>query len=922
MPAITRSKSPSKKAPADQNRASSAADTSPDVAPVANKKAPAKEALAGAKKALSDAMVPALAPLSPSKRKRSSKILSGDEGVGAKPSEPLKRTRVEQSNASGSHPTSGQPDLAATTYPQVERVILGLEVTPVFGATGGAPKEGLDAAASTPTSSPKSVETTAAAPVLDGEENGAMAKAPISATTDAAGQVDDESVLEQHSPHPAADPADPLTANEAEAHVPAATQGCSASDLEVAKEELGSPKIGYNCDELAAKNEEIAQLKADLRQTQATLRQTHAALRQTQAALRESQADVDRVKAVFQKQYKAVVEETNDIELKGERAQKENVRLRKDLDNAFRLNNELRTDKNRFSYLCSGLKKENDQLDQKNGKLIQDINKYNTALNVFNKHAPLLTSDQEELQQTKKLLEAATVKVAEYEGEHQNAERYFAARKVAQSVKPVNPAQGGMSHDYHSREGRAQENRSRDFRTPSPDNNGRMKGAQQPHSASGLVGFREPPRWECRHDRGYNGNTCAHCGVHVLAEGHPEFDRDRSVTPSVGSQFDFSDIEEHNNDSASHEPAEAAINTQDGFENYEDDEEDGSLYGVSPAVSGNRGEENDEEDGSQHGASPVVSGNRGEENDEEDGSQHGASPVVSGNRGEENDEEDGSQHGASPVVSGNRGEENDEEDGSQHGASPVVSDNRGEENDEEDGSQYGGSSVVSGNRGEENDEEDGSQYGRSPVVFGNRGEENSNEDGPQYGRSPVLQDYEFYEIQDQQDHQEPPHPAAEVEKTTAAPSDLLTSSSPSPSSSRKRKESPVSASSPAKKFKLTETDLAGPSSTAAPDKASFFKPAHPGWGSPSVLSPQVAVTAPAPSTPSSASERNTAAPLFPTVITRSGAAVQFGAATTFGAFGAARSSVRFGTTSSFGVPAFAASPKVDDAEDKPADEKK
>ncbi|KAF7920200.1 uncharacterized protein EAE97_011541 [Botrytis byssoidea] len=815
MPAITRSKSPCK-ASTDQNRASSAADTSKNVAPVANKKAPAKEAIAGANNALSDAMVPALAPLSPSKRKRSSKTLNGDEGIGAKPSsEPLKRTRVEKSDASRSHPTSGQPDLAATTYPQVERVILGLEVTPVFGATGGAPKEGLDAAASTPTSSPKSVETTAAAPVLDGEENGVMAKAPISAATVAAGQVDDETVLEQHSTHPAADPADPLTANEAEAHLPAATQGCSASDREIAKEELDAPKIGCKCDKLATKDQKIAQLKADLRETKADLR--------------ESQADVDRAKAVFQREYEAAVRETDAIEIKEQRAQKENSRLKKELERVLESNHELRSDRNRFSAQIrelsqqyDGLKRENEQLSQKNGVLMEDINKFHNALDVFNSQAPLLTSDQEELKRTRKLLKAATVKVAEYEGEHQDAERFFAARKVVKSIEPVDPAQGGMSHDNHNREEQAQENRSRDFRTPTPDNNSGMKGAQKSQPTSGLVGFREPPRWECRHDRGFDGNTCAHCGVHVLFDGHPEFDRDRSIAPADESLFDSSDEGERDRESASYEPAEAVINTQDGF-------------------------------------------------------QQGGSPDLPG---KEDHEDDG------------------EEDGSLDGVSPVASSNVDKENDEDDEPQFLGSRVLSGNGDEENDEEDTSQYETPPV----------------------LPDYEYYESQDQQDHQEPPHHAAEVEKTTAAPSDSLTSPSPSPS--RKRKESPVSASSPAKKVKVTEIDLAGPSSTAAPDKASFFKPAHPGWGSPSVLSPQVAVTAPAPSTPSSASERTTAAPLFPTVITRSGAAVQFGAATTFGAFGAARSSARFGTTNSFGVPAFAASPKVDDAEDKPADEKK
>ncbi|TGO32693.1 hypothetical protein BHYA_0295g00030 [Botrytis hyacinthi] len=799
MPAITRSKSPCKKAPADQNQAFSAADTSTNVAPVANMKAPAKEALTGANNTLSDAMAPALAPLSPSKRKRSAKILSGDEGVGAQPSEPMKRTRVESSDAPRSHPASGQPDLAATTYPQVERVILGLEVTPVFGTTGGAPKEGLDAAASTPISSPKSVETTAAAPVLDGEENGAMAKAPISAVTVAAGQADDETVLEQHSPHPAADSADPLTANEAEAHLPAATHGCSSSDREVTNEELGAQKIGITnkckCDKLAVKKQKIAHLKANLSKIY---------------------ADVHRAKAVFQEKYEAAVEETNAIEIKEQEAQHEINRISNHLRYLLKTNNTLQSDKNRLSaqnrdlsQLYDSSKRENEQLVQRNGELLEDINKYHSALNVFNTQAPLLTSDQAELKRTRELLKAATVKAAEYDHVFQNSNDYFGAKKVVKGIKPVDPAQGGMSHDNYNREEQAQENRSRDFRTPTPDNNGGMTGAQQSHPASGLAGFRESIRWKCLHNRGYNGNTCGHCGVHVLAEGHPEFDRDRSVAPADKRPHNSSDEEERDRDSASYEPAEAVVNIQDE---------------------------------SQQVGPPDLRGNEDyEDSDEEDGSHYGDSPVLSGNEDEENDEEDASQH-----------------------------------------------------------------------------------DSP-----PVLPDYEYYENEDQQDHQEPPHPAAEVEKTTAAPSDTLNSFSPSPSPSKKRKESPVSASSPAKKFKLTETESAGPSSTAAPDKASFFKPAHPGWGSPSFLSPQVTVTAPAPSTSTSTSERTIAAPLFPTVITRSGAAVQFGAATTFGAIGTAESPVRFGATNSFGVPAFsassssvAASPKEDKPEDKPADEEK
>lgn len=767
---------------------------------------------------LSDALVPALAPLPPSKRKRSEKTLSGDEGIGAQPSEPLKRTRVQRSDTSRSHPTSGQPDLAATSYPQVERVILGLEVTPVFGTTGGAPKEALDAATSTPTSSSESVETTAAAPVLDGEENGAMAKAPISAVT-VAGQADDETVLEQHSPHSAADTADPLTANEAEAHLPAATQGCSSSDREVAKEELDAPKIGCKCDKLAAKNRKIAQLTAEICETQAHLDET-------QAHLDKSQADIERAKDFFQEKFGAAVEETISIEIKEKRAQKENSRLRKELERLLESNYELRSDRDRFSaqarhlsQLYDGLKRENERVVQQNSKLTKDMKKYSDAVNFLNIQVPGFTRDQIVLQQTRELLEAEKLKNAEYENERRDAERFFSAPKVVIKSEPVDPAQGGMSHDNHNHEEHAQENRSRYYRTPTPNNDGDnnhdserlpppeasaggVAGTQKSRQASDLVGFRDSPRWECHHDRGYDGNTCAHCGVHVLAEGHPEFDRDRSVVSRGESLFDSSDEEEGDRESASYEPAEAVINTQE-----------------EP----------------QQAGFPDLPGNEDHEDD---------------------DEEDGSLYGVSPVPSGN-GDENDEEDASQH-------------------------------------------------------------DSP-----PDLPDYEYYENLYQHDHQEAPHPAAEVEKPTAAPSDSLPSSSPSPSSSRKRKESPVSALSPAKKVKLTGTDFTGPSSTAAPDdKASFFKPAHPGWGSPSVLSPQVAVTAPAPSTPSSAGGRTTAAPLFPTVITRSGAAVQFGAATTFDAFSAAGSSVRFGATSSFEVPAFAASPKVDDAKDKPADEKK
>ncbi|TGO25842.1 hypothetical protein BPAE_0071g00130 [Botrytis paeoniae] len=815
MPAVTRSKSPSKKAPADRNQASSAADTSTNVAPVANMQAPAKEALAGANNALSDAMVPTLAPLSPSKRKRSANTISGNEGVGAQPSEPMKRTRVERIDAPRSRPTSSQPDLAATTYSQVERVALGLEDTPVFGTAGGAPKEGADAESSTPTSSPKPVKTRAAAPVLVGEENGVTAKAPISAVTVTAGQADDETVVEQPSPHPAANPADLLTANEAEAHLPAAPQGCSSSDLKVAKEELGAPKIGITnkckCDKFAAKVKKIAELKADLRESQ----------------------------AIFQRKFKAAVEETNAIEIKEKEARKEYNSIRKQmvhlLESAHKLrlerevSNRLAEENRNLSELNDDLKRENERLAQRNRELLDSVDRYHSAVDILNTRVPHFTSDQQDLERTRELLRIETEKTAVYEDHLQDAARFFAADEVVDSIETVDPAQGGVSHDNHNHEEHAQEDRSRRYRTPTPDNNGDniddvdvdddddnddandlplpkapaggVAGTQQSHRASNLVGFRESSRWECLHDRGYNGNTCRHCGVHVLAVGDPEFGRDRSVTPTDELPPNSNDEEERNRDSASYEPAEAVINTQD------ESQQVGSL-----ALPGNENyEDNDQQDESQH-------------------------------------------------------------------------------------------------------------------------------DGP-----PDLSDDEYYENENQQDHQESPHPtaevekttsaphpAAEVEKTTSAPSESRPSSSPSPSSSKKRKESPVSASSPANNVKSTETELAGPSSTAAPRVSIDFKPANPGWGSPSVLSPQVAVTPPAPSTSSSASESTTAAPLFPTVITRSGAAVQFGAATTIGAIGTAGSSVHFGSTHSFGVPALSArnpsvsaSSKEDDAEeDKPADEKK
>ncbi|KAF7909135.1 hypothetical protein BELL_0115g00140 [Botrytis elliptica] len=708
MPAVTRSKSPCKKASADQNQASSsAANTSANVAPVANMQAPADGALAGVNNAFSDAMVPALAPLSPSKRKRSAKTLSDDEGVGAQPSEPMKRTRVERSDTSRSHLTSGQPDLAATTYSQVERVVLGLEDTPVFGATGGAPKEGLDAAASTPTSSPKSVETTAAAPVLDGEENGAMAKAPISAV---------------------------------------------------------SPKTGITntckCDELATKLQEITGLKAAVAKAE----------NDAEEAIAQSQA-------IFQKKFKEAVEETNAIEASEKETRAEYNKIRDAMRDHLQSTHRLRRENERLSDLYEGQKREKEELAARNLVLREDIAQYREVFDLMNKRVPILTADQIELERTKKLLAAEKVKNAEYEGQFQESAEFFGANKVVKSIEPVDPAQGGVFHENHNYEEHAQEDRSRRYRTPTP------AGTQKSHRASSLVGFRESSRWECLHDRGYNGNTCRHCGDHVLAEGHPEFDRERSVAPADDLPPNFSDEEEEdrNRESASYEPAEAVINNQDEPEKV-----------------------------------------------------------------------------GSPVLTGNE------------------------------------------------------DY-----------EDNDQEDRPQDDGASDLYDYEHYENENQQDHQESLHPAAAVEKTTSAPSESHPSSSPSPSSSKKRKESPVSASSPAKKVESTETELAGPSSTDTPRVIIDFKPANSGWGSPSVLSPQVAVTAPALSTPSSASS-------FPTFITRSGAAVQFGAATAFGAIGTAGPSVRFGATNSFGVPALsaksssvAASPKEDNAEeDKPADQNK
>ncbi|KAF7959228.1 hypothetical protein EAE96_002743 [Botrytis aclada] len=828
MPAVTRSKSPCKKAPADPNQASSAAKTPTNVAPVANMQSPGKKAQAnseqkpaGVSKALSDAMVPALAPLSPSKKKRGAKTLSDDEGVGKQPTEPMKRTRVERSDAPRSRPTSGQTDLAATTYPQVERVILGLENTPVFGTTGGAPKEGVNAEPSTPAFSPKSVETTAAAPVLVGEENGAEAEAPISAVSVTAGQVDDETVVEQPSPHPAADLANPLAADEAEVHLPAAPQGCSPSDLEVAKEEIGSPKIGITkkckCDKLAAYKEKNAALNADLDRVDAHYKKL------AEAKARESEADfkkqaeviIAQSQAAFQEQYDEIVLENRALKRNLEKARRENEALKRNAENDRREYLKIYDQSNALLELNRQLRRENDQLAHQNRELDDYVKDYRTAIDTFNTLLPLPTADQADLEKTNKLL---------WTERNRNAA----------------PAQG-ISHGNRDREEYAQGSRSRSdrCRAPSPPNNGNnnyvvdntlyddddslpppeapargVTGTHQSEESSGFDEFRKSSQWQCLHDRGFNGNTCAFCGVHVLAEGHPEFDRDRSVAPDVApedeSTLDHSAEKERERESASYEPAEAVINTQD-----------------EP--------------------------------------QQVGSPALP-----ENVDREASNVKIEP-------------------------------------------------------QEDG-----SPTLSGYEDLENSNvKVEPQEDGSPALSGYENLDNLSQQDRQESPVPATVVEETT---SDSLPPSSPSPSpsssSSKKRKESPVSESSPAKKVKSTETESAVRSTLVPKDFK--WSPAHPGWGTPGVLSPQVAVTASAPSTPFSASVSTTPVSSFPTVFTRSGAAVQFGAPSTFGAIGTARSPVRFGSTSSFGVPSFlgrspsvAGSPKEEDAaENKPADQKK
>ncbi|TEY77493.1 hypothetical protein BOTCAL_0054g00220 [Botryotinia calthae] len=822
MPPITRSKSPVKKTSADQNQASSASSISKNIAPVANMRSPAKKAPAqsgqvpsGGNNALSDAMIPTLEPLSPSKRKRSAKTISGDEGVGEQPSEPMKRTRVERSDAPRSHPTSGQSDLAATTYPQVERVVLGLEDTPVFGTAGGAPKEEVDAGSSTSTSSPKPVESTAAAPVLVGEENGVTAKAPISAVNVTAGQADSESVVEQLTPHSDGDLTGPLAATEAEAHLPAAPQDCSSSDLEVAKEELGSPKIGTTntckCDEYAAKFAEME------KKIEATEKQ-EVASRAENDKIRES------MKQLLQSNHQLRLERSNIIQLAEEhpRIIQENQRLAKmvrslkdDKKQLIKRNDELVETVEKFQVNVDEIWDIAEKFKAKGQKFEEAAEDYRIAVNVFNKKLPELTQDQEDLQLTKELLRIEAAK----------NNRSFAADEVVPSIETSDPDQGGMSHGNHGSEKLAQEGRSRRYRTPTPheceeraqeDRSRRYRtptpgckgnnndvvdsddenadslpqlgasddvftSTQQSDSASGLAGFRGSYRWECYHDRGYNGNRCNHCGVHVLTEENLEFNRDRSVAPaaSVDDLYGASDNgRERELASPSYEPAEAVINETEAVTNSQDE--------------------------SQPENSRYLSENQDDEDD---------------------DQRDESQHVDPTTLSGNEDYEDDEGD---------------EGDDQRD---------ISGHNG-----------------------------------IPDLPDYEDSEDDNQQDHQEFPHPAEAVEETFSAP----------------------------------------------PNVSSYFKPAHPGWGSSSVLLTQAAVTAPAPSTPSLVSESATVALSPPTVITRSGAAVQFGAATTFGVSGSTGSSFRFGSTNSFGVPALSAnspsvvvSPEENDAEeDKPAGQEK
>ncbi|KAM0128497.1 hypothetical protein ACHAO1_008961 [Botrytis cinerea] len=792
MPPITRSKSPVKKTSADQDQASSASSISKNVAPVANMRSPGKKAPAnsgqlpsGGNNALSDAMVPTLEPLSPSKRKRSAKTISGGESGGEQPSEPMKRTRVERSDSRRFNPASGQSDLAATTYyPQVERVVLGLEDTPVFGTAGGAPKEEVDSGSSTSTPSPKPVESTAAAPVLVGEENGVTAKAPISAVTVTAGQADNESVVDQLTPHSAADLTGPLAATEAEVHLPAAPQNFSSSDLEVAKEELDPPKIGTTntcrCDEIAIK---FAEMKERIK----AIEKQEAASRAENDKIRES------MKGLLESNHKLRLERNNFIQLAEEHP---------------RISQEVQ----RLTKLVRFLKDDNKQLNKRNDELVDSVNKhqinfnqiravaqkfkaevqkledvvegYRIAVNVLNKKVPEETQDQEDLELTRELLKIETAKNKLLSDSFQSMGRSFAA------------AQGGVSHGNHGHEKRDQEGRSRRYRTPSPCSKGNnnydvndvnsdddssdslpqlgapedvFTGTQQSGSASALVGFRGSYRWECSHDRGYNGNRCNHCGVHVLTNEDPEFVRERSIAPtaSIDDLYGASDHgEERKPASPSYEPAEAVTNEAEAVTNSQDESQ--------------------------------------------------------------------------PENSRYLSEKQDDED-----------------DDERDESQYIGPTTLSGNEDYEDEEDDDQR-----DISGNNG-------------IPDLPDYEDSEDDNQQDHQEFPYPAEAVEETFSAP----------------------------------------------PNVSSYFKPAHPGWGSPSVLLTQAAVTAPAPSTPSSVSEGAPVAPSLPTVITRSGAAVQFGAATTFGVRSSIGSSFRFGSTNSFGVPALLAnspsvvvSPEENDAE--------
>ncbi|KAK6613738.1 hypothetical protein H4I96_00059 [Botrytis cinerea] len=786
MPPITRSKSPVKKTSADQDQASSASSISKNVAPVANMRSPGKKAPAnsgqlpsGGNNALSDAMVPTLEPLSPSKRKRSAKTISGGEGVGEQPSEPMKRARVERSDSRRFNPASGQSDLAATTYyPQVERVVLGLEDTPVFGTAGGAPKEELDAGSSTSTPSPKPVESTAAAPVLVGEENGVTAKAPISAVTVTAGQADNESV--------------------AEVHLPAAPQDFSSSDLEVAKEELDPPKIGTTntcrCDEIAIK---FAEMKERIK----AIEKQEAASRAENDKIRES------MKGLLESNHKLRLERNNFIQLAEEHP---------------RISQEVQ----RLTKLVRFLKDDNKQLNKRNDELVDSVNKhqinfnqirtvaqkfkaevqkledvvegYRIAVNVLNKKVPEETQDQEDLELTRELLKIETAKNKLLSDSFQSMGRSFAAGGVVPGIETSDSAQGGVSHGNHGHEKRDQEGRSRRYRTPSPcskgNNNYDVNDVNSDDDSSDSL-----PQLGAPEDVFTGTQQCNHCGVHVLTNEDPGFVRERSVAPaaSIDDLYGASDHgEERKPASPSYEPAEAVTNEAEAVTNE------------AEAVTN-----------SQDESQPENSRYLSEKQDDED-----------------DDERDESQYIGPTTLSGNEDYEDEEDD------------------DQRD---------ISGNNGipdlpDYEDSEDDNQR----DISGNNG-------------IPDLPDYEDSEDDNQQDHQEFPYPAEAVEETFSAP----------------------------------------------PNVSSYFKPAHPGWGSPSVLLTQAAVTAPAPSTPSSVSEGAPVAPSLPTVITRSGAAVQFGAATTFGVRSSIGSSFRFGSTNSFGVPALLAnspsvvvSPEENDAE--------